>query len=194
MSDLSVLVVDADHERCALIVDGLRAAGHQVAELLDDTHELLQQVEKLAPDVIIISADLPSRDSLENLKLVNRNLPKPIVMFVDESVEGLAAEAVKAGVSAYVVDGLRPARVQPLLESAIARFNEIQELRQELEQSKADLAARKVIDQAKGILMKERGIDEGQAFAAIRKMAMDRGLKLAQVAEDIIRISQLLRG
>jgi response regulator NasT len=192
--ELIVLLVDADPERVRVVEQGLAgyAAVRKASSL--GTVSLLEQINRLQPDLIIIDCDAPDRDTIENLRTVARENPKPIVMFVEDGDGTLAREAIRAGVSAYIVDGLTEARVKPVLEVAIERFRLVNELRQELEKSKADLAARKVIEKAKGILMKQRGLPENDAYAAMRSMAMKQGKPLKEVAENIISVADLLSG
>lgn len=192
--DLIVLVVDADPERIRVVEQGL--SGFAVVRHVNSlgSVSLLEQINRLQPDVIIIDCDAPDRDTIENLRTVARENPKPIVMFVEDGDGTLAREAIRAGVSAYIVDGLNETRVRPVLEIAIERFKLVNELRQELEKSKADLAARKVIEKAKGILMTQRGLSENDAYSAMRSMAMKQGKPLKEVAENIISVADLLRG
>jgi response regulator NasT len=192
--DLIVLLVDADPERIRVVEQGL--SGFAVVRQANSLGavSLLDQINRLQPDVIIIDCDAPDRDTIENLRTVARENPKPIVMFVEDGDGTLAREAIRAGVSAYIVDGLTEVRVRPVLEIAIERFKLVNELRQELEKSKADLAARKVIEKAKGVLMTQRGLSENDAYSAMRSMAMKQGKPLKEVAENIISVADLLRG
>ena len=151
-------------------------------------------IEELQPDVIIIDCESPDRDTLENLRNVARHNPRPIVMFVEDGDGELAREAVRAGVSAYIVDGLSPARVQPVIDVAIERFRMVDALHKELTRSREDLAARKVIERAKGILMEKRGMNENAAYEAMRSMAMNQGRPLKDVAQSIISVTSLLDG
>jgi response regulator NasT len=192
--DLIVLLVDADPERVRVVEQGL--SGFAVVRKATSLGavSLLDQINHWQPDVIIIDCDAPDRDTIENLRTVARENPKPIVMFVEDGDGTLAREAIRAGVSAYIVDGLTEVRVRPVLEVAIERFKLVNELRQELEKSKADLAARKVIEKAKGVLMTQRGLSENDAYSAMRNMAMKQGKPLKEVAENIISVADLLRG
>jgi response regulator NasT len=191
---LLVLLADSDPARARVVEDGL--AGFAVVRRASapGAHALLQDINHWQPDVIIIDCDAPDRDTLENLRTVARENPKPIVMFVENGDGTLAREAIRAGVSAYIVDGLTEARVRPVLEVAIERFRLVHALQQELEKSKADLAARKLIEKAKGILMKQRGMSEDDAYGAMRTMAMRQGKTLKEVAENVISIANLLSG
>jgi response regulator NasT len=189
---LRVLLVDLEPDRATTLERVLRDEGYVLLGKVAPDHEFLAQVRKLAPDVIIVDMALPDRDTLEYMATITRDQPKPIVMFVDQSDETMIGRAVKAGVSAYVVDGVEPQRVKPILDVAIAQFREFQALRDELAQTKTTLAGRKVIDRAKGLLMAERGLSEDQAYRELRKLAMDRGMRLIDVAENLLAVAKLL--
>jgi len=189
---LRILLVDENAERCRLVEAALTAAGHGVVVAVSGTENLLAKVREIEPDVIIVDLDAPNRDALEHMRSVSRERPRPIVMFVDQSDDAAIGEAIRAGVSAYVVDGLSPHRVKPVLEAAIARFQAFQAMRDELDRTRASLAERKRIERAKGILMQQRGMAEDEAYKALRKLAMDRGKPLAEIAEQVISISELL--
>ena len=189
---LRVLVVDESRMRAADICAGLALAGHQVAAILPSALDLADQVGKLRPDVILIETDSPSRDTLEHLGVVNREAPRPVVIFARESDADMIRAAVRAGVSAYVVDGLDPQRIQPVIEVARARFEDYQALRRELADATQKLSERKLVERAKGILMKSRNMDEDAAYKALRRLAMDRGKPLAAVARDVVDMAQLL--
>lgn len=192
--ELVVLLADNDPERARVVESGL--TGYAVVRKTDagSPDALLKEINHWQPDVIIIDCQAPDRDTLENLRTVARENPKPIVMFVENGDGSLAREAIRAGVSAYIVDGLTEARVRPVLEVAIERFRLVDELRRELEKSKADLAARKVVEKAKGILMKQRAMSENDAYNALRNMAMNQGKTLHEVAENVISVADLLSG
>ncbi len=189
---LRVMVVDESTECAELLRQGLQAAGHIVVATLDGTINILAQVERHKPDVIVISMDSPDRDSLEHICVVSQNQPKPIVLFTQAQDSNTIEAAVRAGVTAYVVDGLESSRVQSILNVAVARFNQYQALQLELAQSKAEIGERKQIERAKGLLMKQRRWDEETAFRALRKMAMDRNIRLADAAEQVIAVTKLL--
>ncbi|MGE0421817.1 MAG: ANTAR domain-containing response regulator [Reyranellaceae bacterium] len=191
---LRILLVDADSERAAMLERTLADAGHQVVARVPGTDDLLERVRAHSPDMLIVDVTSPNRDMLEQMRSVSRDRAQPIVMFVDESDEALAVEAVRAGVTSYVVDGLSPARVKPIMDVAIARFRAVQELRDELARTKATLVERRQIERAKGILMTQRGIDEDAAYKALRKLAMDKGKRLIEIAEQVISVSELLGG
>jgi len=191
-STLKVMLVDDQPARAALLEQALRDHQFSVIARLSSAAGLAEQVEKLQPDIIIIDIESPDRDTLENMAILHRDNPRPVVMFAEEGDSGTIERAVRAGVSAYVVDGLNPSRVKPIVDVAIARFREFQALRQELQETRSQLADRKQIDRAKGLLMKQRGLDEQEAYAAMRKMAMDRGQKIGEVANNIIAVLELL--
>jgi response regulator NasT len=188
---LIVLLIDSKPERARIVEEGLQ--GKAVVRQAAAMHgvELLAVIERLQPDAIIIDCDSPDRDTIENLQLVARKNPKPIVMFVENGDGALAKEAVRAGVSAYIVDGLSPRRVLPVLEIAIERFKMVDALWRDLEKSKRDLEARKVIERAKGLLMEKRKLSENEAYAAMRSMAMKQGKSLKEIADSILSVANL---
>ena len=187
-----VLVVDEFPERGSVLRQGLERAGYEVAGILSSSLELLQVVERLAPDVIIIDTDSPSRDALEHLCVMGRDRPRPIVMFAADDDATTIRDAVRAGVSAYVVDGLEPERVKAIVEVACARFEELQGLRTELAEANRRLSERKLVERAKGLLMKQRGVDEEEAYRLLRGLAMNRGKRIGDVAQDVIAAVELL--
>ena len=189
---LSIMVVEADRERARQIVDSLREAGDFDIQVISEPTSLARQIQTKQPDVVLIDIANPSRDSLEELALASGPLDRPVAMFVDRSDEGLSAAAIEAGVSAYVVDGMQPARVKPILDAAIARFRMFQRMRLELAETKKALEERKVIDRAKGMIMKARGVDEDQAYAILRKAAMDQNRRVADVAAALVSTVGLL--
>jgi response regulator NasT len=189
---LRVLLVDQEPDRASTLERVLRDEGYVLLGKVAPDHELLSLVRRLGPDVIIVDMALPDRDTLEYMATLTRDQPKPIVMFVDQSDETMIGRAVKAGVSAYVVDGVDPLRVKPIVDVAIAQFRAFQALRDELAQTKSTLAGRKLIDRAKGLLMAERGLSEDDAYRALRKLAMDRGMRLTEVAENVLAVAKLL--
>lgn len=190
--NLRVLVVDDNTERSDLLRTALQTAGYEVVAEVNSAVDILGQVRAVKPDVIVIDRDSPDRDTLEHVCMITRDEPRPIVMFTQDHNQALMREALLAGVSAYVVDGLAAERVQGIVNVAVARFEQWQGLRQELNQAQASLAERKVIDRAKGILMKQRRCSEDEAYRLLRKTAMDRNERLVQVAENIIAMASLL--
>jgi response regulator NasT len=189
---LTVMLVDDQPARAALLEQALLDHSYKVIARLSSAAGLAQQVASLEPDVIIIDIESPDRDTLEHMASLHRDNPHPVVMFAGEGDTSAIERAMRAGVSAYIVDGLNPARVKTIVDVAVARFREFQALRRELEETRTQLADRKQIDRAKGLLMKQRGLDEKQAYNAMRKMAMDRGQRLAEVASNIIAVFDLL--
>jgi two-component system, response regulator / RNA-binding antiterminator len=189
---MRVLVVDESTERAELLRAALLLAGHEVTAARSSPLALLQTIEQVQPDVIVISIDSPSRDVLEHLVMVSQHTPRPVVMFTSDGSEPAIRAATRAGVSAYVVDGLVEHRIKTIVDVAVARFEEMQDLRDQLAEATTQLAERKVIERAKGLLMKSRNLDEQAAFATLRKAAMDRKLKLSEVAQRIVDAADLL--
>ncbi|WP_293387472.1 ANTAR domain-containing protein [Nevskia sp.] len=189
---MRVVLVDDDGGRLALLDEAMRAAGHQVVGRLAPDGDLVAAVDLLQPDIVLIDVDSPSRDTLESLGQISRDRPRPIVLFAQHSDAETIRRAMKAGVSAYVVDGLSAARLAPVIEVAIARFQEYQTLREELSSTKLKLADRRDVEKAKGLLMKRKGIDENAAYEALRRMAMDRNLRLGDIARSLIAAADLL--
>ncbi len=189
---LRVMLVDDRDERVELLRVPLMAAGHEIIARVHPEDDLQARVQEWKPDVIIVDMDSPSRDTLEQMRCINRDQPRPIVMFAESEDRNLIHDAVQAGVSAYIVDGLGHKRVIPILEVAIARFNEFQNLRRELEETRLSLAERRTLDRAKALLMEQRGWTEKQAYQALRKMAMDRNLRMGQVAEQLVAMFELM--
>jgi response regulator NasT len=189
---MRVLLVDPDPARAALVVEGL--AGVDPLEVRHVAVFDQREAAAFAADVVVVAADSPDRDTIESLREATAANPRPVVMFVDRSEPGLGEEAVLAGVSAYVVDGLSKARVRSVLEVAMSRFSLMNQLRQDLEKAKADLASRKTVERAKALLMKERGLDEDAAYRLLRKLSMDTGRPLGAVAADLLAFAGVLKG
>ncbi len=189
---LRVVLVDESPERSAVLQQALREAGYEtVAQIAADTH-LPERIRSLRPDVIIIDMESPDRDTLEQLCCARGDEPRPVVLFTHDGDAGKIRAAIRAGVSAYVVGGLSSERVKPIIDVAIARFEEHQALKRELDRANATLAERKVIERAKGILMKQRKCSEDEAYQLLRKTAMDRNQRLAEVAENVVALASLL--
>ena len=191
-ASLSIVVVEPDRDRAILIVDSLRDAGSYDIHVISEPTGLARKIQALSPDVVLIDVESPSRDTLEELALASGPLDRPVAMFVDRDGEGLTDTAIEAGVSAYVVDGMKPQRVKPIMDAAIARFRMFQRMRTELAETKRALEERKMIDRAKGTLMKARGVDEDEAYALLRKTAMDQGKRVAEVAAALVTAAGLL--
>lgn len=189
---LKILVIDESRSRAGEICAALALAGHQVVAVLAGAADLTAKVSRICPDIILIDTEAPSRDTLEHLAAMNRDMPRPVVIFAQASDDATIRKAIGAGVAAYVVDGLEPGRIKPVIEVAIARFEAHQALRQELNAATQKLSDRKLVERAKGILMKSRGIDEEAAYASLRRLAMDRSQPLAQTAKDVVDMAKLL--
>ena len=189
---MRVLVVDPDPARAALVAEGL--AGVEPLEVRHAAAFNQAEAALFGPDVIVVASDSPDRDTIESLREATAANPRPVVMFVDRSEPGLAEQAVLAGVSAYVVDGLSAARVRSVLEVAMSRFQLMNGLRQDLEKAKADLASRKTVERAKALLMKERGLEEEAAYRVLRKLSMDTGRPIGAVAADLVAFAGVLKG
>ena len=189
---MRVLVIDPDQARAALVAEGL--VGVEPLEVRRCARFDEAEAAAFAPDVVVIACESPDRDTLESLREATAANPRPVVMFVDRSEPALAEAAVHAGVAADVVDGLAPSRVRSVLEVALTRFRLMQALRGDLAKAQADLAARKTVEKAKGLLMKERGLDEEAAYRLLRKLAMDTGRPLGAVAADLVAYAEVLKG
>jgi response regulator NasT len=190
---LRILLVDQSATRAAILEEGLREAGCTDITVVREMHNLLRRIVDVDPDVIFIDLENPNRDVLEQMFQVSRSVRRPIAMFVDRSDADTIREAVEAGVGAYIVDGLRKERVKSILDTAVARGNAFNRLREELERATAALEERKVIDRAKGILMKERGLAEEEAYALLRSAAMNENRRIAEVAQAVLTASRLLK-
>ncbi|CAM5306169.1 ANTAR domain-containing response regulator [Mycolicibacterium aubagnense] len=191
-SALRILVIDENRIRAAIIEAGLREAGHAEVTLVDDVTGIAARITALQPDVIVIDIENPNRDMLENMFQLSRAVKRPIAMFVDRSDTASIEAAVDAGVSAYVVDGLKKERVKPILDMAISRFNAFSRMECELEEARTELQSRKTIERAKGILMKSRGLSEQEAYALLRKTAMNQNRKIGDVAQSLVTAAGLL--
>lgn len=192
MAHLRVMLVDASAERAAALAAVLARAHCDVVGCLPADANLTDQVDRLRPDVVIIDVDSPSRDTLESLRSVQAIAPRPLVMFSQDDDGTTIRRAIQAGVSAYVVDGLQDHRVRPILEAAIARFEQFRALEDELDRTRSQLAERKRIERAKGIVMTQRGISEQEAYQLMRKSAMAQNRRLIDVAESILAAADLL--
>ena len=191
-SDLTVLVIDENAIRASIIEEGLREAGHLRVTIVHEVNGIARIIESLKPDVIIIDLENPNRDMMEHLFQLTRTVGRPIAMFVDRSDTASIEAAVDAGVSAYIVDGLKKERVKPILDMAVSRFNAFSRLQRELADARSALEERKVIERAKGILMKMRGLSEEEAFALLRQTAMNEKKKLSDIAQSVVTAAGLL--
>jgi response regulator NasT len=190
---LKFVIVDESPVRAAILADGLREAGFTQVVRLEETNNLLANIYAIDPDVVLIDLENPSRDVLEQMFQVSRAVKRPIAMFVDQSDSASIQASVDAGVSAYIVDGLKKERIKPILDLCISRFHAFSRLRAELEKTKTALEERKVIERAKGILMKLKKISEEEAYALLRRTAMNENRKIAEVAQSVITASDLLK-
>lgn len=190
---LKIVVVEEDPNLAQEMADALQLSSDCQLLVIDTVSSLAVQITDFDPDVVLIDIDNPTRDTLEELALATGPLERPVAMFVSSDSPGLAKTAIEAGVSAYVVDGLAMNRLKPVIDTAIARFSMTKRMRSELAETRRALEERKLIDRAKGILMKARGIDEDAAYALLRKTAMDQGSRVAQVAEALVTASRLLQ-
>ncbi|MFZ3582831.1 ANTAR domain-containing response regulator [Loktanella sp. DJP18] len=189
---LRITIVESDPARAALIQESLLRAGDYDLNVVTDMTRLTLAIKTVNPDIVLIDLDNPSRDTLEEMALATAPLERPVALFVDQSDANLTKIAIEAGVSAYVVDGLRADRLKPIIDAAVARFNMFRQMRTELAATKRALEERKVIDRAKGILMKAKGIDEEAAYALLRRAAMDQGRRVVDVAEALVSTAGLL--
>ncbi len=182
----------AQAERARLLRIGLLQAGYNIIASFPADAFVAERVAQLQPDMIVVDAESDARDALEHLVMVTRDEPRPIVLFTDDHDPETAKQAIAAGVSAYVVAGLQPERVQPVLEVAMARFQHEQSLRAELHDAKTKLSERKTVERAKGIVMSRHGLTEDEAYQKLRKQAMEKGIKLAELAQRIVDVSDLI--
>jgi response regulator NasT len=189
---LSILVIDENRLRAAVIEEGLRDAGYDNLTIVHDVAGIARRIADVNPDVIVIDLENPNRDMLENMFQLSKAVKRPIAMFVDRSDQAAIEAAVDAGVSAYVVDGLKRERVKPILDMAISRFNAFARMAHELQEARTELESRKLIDRAKGILMTTRGLSEADAYALLRKTAMNQNRKISEIAESLITAAGLL--
>ena len=193
MDQASILIIDENHVRAAIIQEGLREAGHANVRWLNETANLLKRIVDIDPDVIIIDLESPNRDVLEQMFQVSRVVRRPIAMFVDQSDSISIRDAMLAGVSAYVVDGLKKERVKHILDMCVQRFEIFSRMEEELHEAKTALADRKVIERAKGILMTAKSLSEQDAYAMMRKAAMDQKRRLAEIARAIVMAEGMLK-
>jgi two-component system, response regulator / RNA-binding antiterminator len=189
--ELVILIVDESVDRALLIEQALRAAGHTSVKTIHQLKGVAREIEAHAPDVIVMDLGNPDRDFLEHMFRLSKSLRKPIAMFVDQSSDEAMLNAVEAGVSAYVVDGLKRKRVKPILDLAIARFRSFEKLRGERDDAIQALDERKQVERAKGILMHQQNLSEPDAFEMMRSGAMNKKQSLADIARAIINAAQI---
>lgn len=189
---MRILVVQADTEKAQHIIDALSEAGWHDVQALSNISSLKNSIESFDPDIVLIDMENPDRDMLEHISSVSDTRSRTVAMFVDQSDSDLTRAAMNAGLSAYVVDGLKMNRIKPVLETAIARFQVMRQMHSELDAAKQALADRKTIDRAKGILMRQRSLSEDAAYKLLRKAAMDQGRKVIDVAHALVTAAELL--
>lgn len=188
-----IVIVDESPVRAAILEEGLREAGYVDVQHIREMHNLLARIYAVDPDVIVIDLENPSRDVLEQMFQVSRAVRRPVAMFVDQSDTESARASVDAGVSSYIVDGLKKERIKPILDLCISRFNAFSKLQDELDRTKSALEQRKIIDRAKGILMKRKGLTEEEAYVLLRSTAMREKKKIGDIAQSIITAAELLK-
>ncbi len=188
-----IVIVDESPIRAAILEEGLREAGYGSVVRISEMQSLLARIYALDPDIIVIDLENPSRDILEQMFQVSRAVRRPIAMFVDQSDAASIQASVDAGVSAYIVDGLKKERIKPILDLCVSRFNAFAKLQDELDRTKSALEERKVIDRAKGILMKLKGLTEEEAYVLMRSTAMREKKKIGEIAQSILTASELLK-
>jgi len=188
-----IVIVDESPIRAAILEEGLREAGYTSVVRISEMQSLLARIYALDPDIIVIDLENPSRDILEQMFQVSRAVRRPIAMFVDQSDAASIQASVDAGVSAYIVDGLKKKRIKPILDLCVFRFNAFAKLQDELDRTKSALEERKVIDRAKGILMKLKGLTEEEAYVLMRSTAMREKKKIGEIAQSILTASELLK-
>ena len=189
---LRILIIDESRIRAAVIEEGLREAGHVHVTAIHDVAGIARRIAQIEPDVIVIDLENPNRDMLESMFQLSRAVKRPIAMFVDRSDSAAIEAAVDAGVSAYVVDGLRKERVKPILDMAISRFNAFSRMARELDEARTELENRRIVERAKGILMKSRGLSEEEAYALLRRTAMNQNRKIVEIAQSLVTAAGLL--
>ncbi|NJM51044.1 MAG: ANTAR domain-containing protein [Sphingomonadales bacterium] len=191
---MRIAVIDENAARAAIIEQGLSEAGETEVFVISERHGLARAIEALDPDVVLIDLGNPSRDMLEEYFAVSRAVARPVAMFVDQSDDESIGNAIEAGVSAYIVDGMTSARIKPILNLAVRRFKAFSRLQNELQQARSELADRDIIEKAKKLLMKKRGLAEPDAHAMLRKYAMNSNKRLADVADAILMAENMLGG
>ena len=188
-----IVIVDESPVRAAILEEGLREAGFTQVVHIGEMQSLLARIYAVDPDIIVIDLENPSRDVLEAMFQVSRAVKRPVAMFVDQSDSASIQASVEAGVSAYIVDGLKKERIKPILDLCVSRFNAFAKLQEELERTKSQLEDRKVIEKAKGILMKVKGLTEDEAYVLLRSTAMREKKKIGEIAQSIITASEMLK-
>ncbi len=190
-TQLKILVIDANLERAEVLLSGLDDVGYALVEHLQDMTNLVQRIAVIDPDVILIDLENPNRNTVGQMFRVSQQVKRPIAMFVDESDQATTTEAVRAGVSAYIIDGLRRERIRPIVEVAISRFQTYHELEQRAHDAEMQLTERKTIERARALLMKKRQLPEAEAYDTIRRMAREKGKRMYDVAESIVTAHEM---
>ena len=190
---LKIVIVDESAVRAAILEEGLREAGFTQVVRIAEMTNLLARVYAIDPDVILIDLENPSRDVLEQMFQVSRVVKRPVAMFVDQSDTASIQASVDAGVSAYIVDGLKKERIKPILDTCISRFNAFARLQSEVDSARNALEERKVIDRAKGVLMKAKSLTEEEAYARMRRAAMNENKKIVEIAQSILTAAEMLK-
>lgn len=191
--NLRILIVGASQVRAAIMTEGLRGAGYQQLVHLTATTGLVAAIEAHDPDVVVVDLENPSRDALADMLLVSRHVRRPITLFVDQSDAASIEAAVEAGVSAYIVDGLKKERMRPILQICISRFNAVRKLREALDEARSQLEDRKTVDRAKSIVMRLKSLSEDDAYALMRRTAMNEKRKLVDIARSLITAAEMLK-
>jgi response regulator NasT len=192
-NELRIVIVDESPIRSAILEEGLREAGFAEIVLIPETNNLLSRIYSIDPDIILIDLESPSRDELEQMFQVSRAVRRPIAMFVDRADTASIQASVDAGVSAYIVDGLKKERIKSILDVCVSRFNAFANLQDELEQAKSDLDDRKAIDRAKRILMELKGLTESEAYTLMRTRAMRESKKINEIARSVIQAWEIFK-
>jgi response regulator NasT len=190
---LKIVIVDESAIRAAILKEGLRDAGYVEVVHIAEMTNLLDRIYAIDPDVVLIDLENPSRDVLEQMFQVSRIVRRPIAMFVDQSDTASIQASVDAGVSAYIVGGLQKDRIKPILDLCISRFHAFANLQQQLDVAQSALTERKVIDRAKGILMTEKNLGEEEAYALMRRAAMNKNMKIVEIAQSIVTAAEMLK-
>jgi two-component system, response regulator / RNA-binding antiterminator len=191
---LRIMLVDDDPRRATAVEESLRASGHEVLSIISSTPALLYQIDQHRPDVVLIDIRFPGRDVLESLAVVNRHNPTPMVMFAEEQDPSYIQEAFAAGVSTYLMEGINPTKVKPVIDVALLQFRNYQALKEELSETREELEIQKKLARAKALLMKQKRIDEDAAHRLLLQMAMDNNLKLGDVARMVVATLSMVPG
>lgn len=190
---LRVILVDDDRSRANSVEVRLRDVGFEVLSVIPTASGLLFQMAQQEPDVVIIALDSPDRDVLESLTIASSHNPRPVVMFSEAGDQGFITDAIRAGVTAYQAEDINPDRVRAAIDIAVAQFSAFSSLREELDETRRQLEERKLVEKAKGLLMSIHKVEEEEAFATLRKLAMDKNFTLGETAREVIDILERTR-